>query len=86
MKILTIELEDDAAQLATEKARRANLTVSEWIGDRIAGRCRVRAAGARDALGYPAGWFERTAGSLAGEEDFHEPADPPPTPVAPLEL
>ena len=86
MTTLTIELEDHAARIATEKARRANLTLSEWIGDRISGRCRVRSAGERDASGYPVGWFERTAGSLAGVEDFREPGDPPPDPVAPLEL
>ena len=86
MKSLTIKLEDAAARLATEKARRANLTLSEWIGHRIAGRCRVRAAGERDALGYPVGWFERTNGALAAVEDFCEPADPPPASIAPLEL
>ena len=86
MTTLTIELEDDAARLAAEKARRANFTLSVWISLRIAGHHRARAAGERDALGYPEGWFERTAGSLAGVEDFREPADPAPAPVVPLEL
>ena len=86
MTTLMIEIEDDAARLAAEKARRANLTVSEWIARRIAGRSRVRTTGARDALGYPAGWFERTTGALAGVEDFCEPGDAPLAPVAPLEI
>ncbi len=86
MTTLTIELPDDDARLAAEKARRAHMTLAEWIGLRIAGRRRVRSAGGRDALGYPAGWFERISGSLAEVEDFREPADPPVVPVAPLEL
>ena len=85
MTTLMIEIEDDAARLAAAKARRANLTVSEWIARRIAGRSRVRTAGTRDALGYPTGWFERTTGALVGVEDFCEPADLSPTPVGPLE-
>ena len=86
MTTLTIELPDEAARLAAEKARRAHLTLAEWIGLRIAGRRRTRGAAAgRDALGYPAGWFERIGGSLAEVEDFREPADPPVAPVAPLE-
>ncbi len=83
---LTIELDDHAAEVATEKARQANLTLSEWIADRIVGRSRKQDIGERDAMGYPIGWFERTAGSLADVEDFCEPADPPPPPIAPLEL
>ena len=86
MTTLTIELPDEAARLAAEKARRAHMTLAEWVGMRIAGRRRARGAGGRDALGYPAGWFERTGGSLADVEDFREPADPPVAPVAPLEL
>jgi len=86
MTTLTIELPDEAARIAAEKARSAHMTLSEWVGMRIAGRRRARGAGARDALGYPAGWFERTGGSLADVEDFREPADPPATPVGPLEL
>lgn len=86
MTTLTIELPDEAARLAAEKARRAHMTLAEWVGVRIAGRRRARGAVGRDALGYPAGWFERTGGSLAEVEDFREPADPPVAPVAPLEL
>ena len=86
MTTLTIELPDDDARLAAEKARRAHMTLAEWIGLRIAGRRGAGNAGERDALGFPAGWFERTSGSLAEVEDFREPADPPVAPVAPLEL
>jgi len=86
MKTLTIELPDDAARIATEKARRAHLTLAEWVRLRIAGRRAVREVGARDSLGYPAGWFERTRGSLAEVEDFHEPADAAAAPVPPLDL
>ena len=86
MTTLTIEIGDDDTRLAAEKARRANLTVSEWIARRIAGKSRVRASGVRDAMGYPTGWFERTAGSLADVEDFREPGDPRPAPIAPLDL
>ncbi len=86
MTTLTIELPDEAARIAADKARRAHMTLAEWVGLRIAGRRRARGTGGRDALGYPAGWFERTSGSLAEVEDFREPADPPVAPVAPLEL
>lgn len=86
MTTLTIELPDEAARIATAKARRAHMTLAEWVGLRIAGRRRARVTGERDALGYPPGWFERTSGSLADVADFREPADPSVPPVAPLEL
>ena len=86
MTTLTIELPDEAARLATEKARRAHLTLAEWVRVRIAGRRRTREVAERDRLGYPPGWFERTCGSLAGVEDFREPADAPAAPVPPIEL
>jgi hypothetical protein len=86
MSTLTIELSDEAARMAAEKARRANMTLAEWIGMRIAGRRMARTVSDRDAMGYPPGWFERIRGSLADVEDFREPADPPVAPVAPLEL
>lgn len=86
MTTLTIELPDETARLAAEQARRAHMTLSEWISARIAGRRRARGLGERDALGYPPGWFERTCGSLADVDDFCEPADPPVPPIGPLEL
>lgn len=86
MTTVTIELPDEAARIAAEKARRANMTLAEWIGVRIAGRRKSGKRGEHDAMGYPSGWFERTAGSLADVDDFHEPADVPAKPIAPLEL
>ena len=86
MTTLTIELPDDAARVAAEKARRAHMTLAEWIRLRIAGSRRAAATGERDALGYPPGWFARTAGSLADVGDFHPPEDPPAAPITPLEL
>jgi hypothetical protein len=86
MTTLTIQLPDEAARLAAEKARRAHMTLAEWAGLRIAGRRMSRDTSGRDALGYPVGWFERTCGALAEVEDFYEPADPPVAPVAPLDL
>jgi hypothetical protein len=56
------------------------MTLFYWIGLRIAGR-RARKASEPDAMGYPAGWFERTSGSLADMDDFREPEDPPVAPV-----
>ena len=85
MTTLTIELADEAARIAAEEAHRAYMTLSEWIGIRIAGRRRVRSAAGCDALGYPTGWFERSCGGLADVEDFRDPADPPAAPVALLE-
>lgn len=85
MTTVTIRLPDEAARLAAEKARRAHMTLAEWVGMRIAGRRRARSACERDARGYPPGWFERISGSLADVEDFREPADPPLAPVAPPE-
>ena len=76
MTTLTIELPDDTARLATEKARRAHMTLAEWVRVRIAGRRRATGAADRDALGYPVGWIERTCGSLGDVEDFREMADP----------
>ena len=84
--ILTIELPDADARLAEEKARRANMTLSEWAALRIVGRTRLRAAGERDEKGYPIGWFERHAGALADVEDFREPEDRPAPPIDPIEL
>jgi hypothetical protein len=86
MTTVTIELPDEAARIAAEKARRANMTLAEWIGVRIAGRRRTDKMGELDTMGYPAGWFERTAGSLADVDDLHEPVDVPAKPIAPLEL
>jgi cytosine/adenosine deaminase-related metal-dependent hydrolase len=86
MTTLTIELPDEAARVAEAKARLAHMSLSEWIGSRIAGRRALRANGGRDAMGYPGGWFARTSGSLAGVDDFREPPDAPLKAVAPLEL
>ena len=86
MTTLTIELPDEAARHATEQARRAHLTLAEWVRVRIAGRRRTREVAERDPLGYPPGWFERTCGSLAGVEDFREPADAAAAPLPPIEL
>ncbi|HEY2342402.1 MAG TPA: hypothetical protein VGH90_05195, partial [Chthoniobacteraceae bacterium] len=69
-----------------EKARRAHLTLGEWIRVRIAGRRQIAIAGERDAMGYPLNWFERTGGSLADVEDFCAPDDRPATPISPLDL
>lgn len=85
MSTLTIELPDETARLAAEKAGQVNLTLAEWVSLRIAGRSRVRAATALDDMGYPSGWFEHTAGSLAEVEDFREPDDFSELPVGPLE-
>jgi len=85
MKTLTIELPDDVASAAEERAHRANMTLAEWVVSRIAGR-REQATGVRDAMGYPTGWFERTTGALADVEDFHEPEDRPATTIAAIEL
>jgi hypothetical protein len=86
MTTLTIELTDEAASVAAEKARRARMTLAEWIRVRINGRRRIMAAGQRDGMGYPMGWFERSVGSLADVEDFSAPDDPPPAPIPPLNL
>ena len=86
MSTLTIELSDEAACMAAEKARDAHMTLAEWVSMRIAGRRMARTVSDRDAMGYPPGWFERTRGSLSDVEDFREPADRPVAPVAPLEL
>ena len=86
MMTLNIELPDEAVRVAKEKARQAHMSLTEWIGVRIAGRRGTRGEGERDEMGYPLGWFERTCGALADVEDFREPADPPPKPIAPLEL
>jgi len=85
MTTLTIELPDADARLAEERARRAHMTLAEWISLRITGRAGVRAAGARDEMGCPIGWFERTSGALADVEDFREPADHPEPPTAATE-
>jgi hypothetical protein len=85
MTTLTIELPDEAARLAAEKASRVHLTLAEWVRLRIVGR-RARAVVERDGFGYPMGWFERTCGSLAGVEDFREPEDSMVEPVPPIEL
>lgn len=85
MTKLTIELPDADARLAEERARRARMTLAEWISLRITGRTRGRTAGERDELGYPPGWFERTAGALADVDDFREPEDHPEPPIAATE-
>jgi len=85
MKTLTIELPDDVASAAEERARRANMTLEAWISSRIAGR-RNRVGTERDSMGYPSGWFERTTGALADVEDLREPEDPPATSIAAIEF
>ena len=50
-RVLTMELPDEAARVAAEKARRAHMSLAEWIGVRIAGRRGTRGAGVRDAVG-----------------------------------
>jgi hypothetical protein len=76
MKTLTIELPDDVASAAEERAHRANMTLGEWITSRIVGR-RNRPPVVRNSMGYPLDWFERTAGALADVEDLREPEDRP---------
>ena len=71
MTTLTIELPDDTARLATEKARRAHMTLAEWVRVRIAGRRRTTGATDRDALGYPAGWFELAKGRSSACRHAH---------------
>ena len=75
MKTLTIELAGDAAEMAEARARRAKMSVEEWVASRITG-LRGGAMGERDSMGYPKDWFERTTGSLA-DVDIREPEDPP---------
>ena len=86
MTTLTIQLSDEMARLAAEKARLADMTVSEWITSRIAGRRRARSSAKKDPLGYPLGWFERTCGSLADVDDFRESEDSSEPPISPLDL
>ena len=86
MTTLTIELPDEAARQAEAEARRARVSVSEWIAARILGRRRPRADIARDDRGYPLGWFEQTHGSLADVQDLVPPADTPPEAVRSIEL
>lgn len=57
MMALTIDLPDDAARAAAEKARRTNRTLAEWIRVHIAGRWSAVSVAERDALGYPHGWL-----------------------------
>ncbi len=73
MKTLTIELPDEAVSEAEARARRAKMTLAEWIAARIVGRASPQVE--RDGMGYPHGWFERTAGSLADVADLTEPED-----------
>lgn len=84
MATLTLELPDTVVRIAEEKARRANMTLSEWAALRIAGSS-VRATGELDEKGYPIGWFERHAGALADVEDFREPKDRLAPPIDPIE-
>lgn len=81
MKTLTIEFPDEAVSAAEALARRGNMTLPEWIRARITGHRRLHRRGTRDAMGYPVGWFERTAAALADVEDFRRPEDRPATPV-----
>ena len=85
MTTLTIELPDAAIRIAEEKARRAHMTLEQWASLRIIGRGRARSPSDCDELGYPPGWFERTAGALADVNDFCEPEDRPEPPIAATE-
>jgi hypothetical protein len=86
MTTLTIELPDADARIAEEKARRANMPLSEWARLRLTGRRRVHVAVPCDEMGYPIGWFDRHAGALADVTDFREPEDRPESPIEPIEL
>jgi hypothetical protein len=85
MKTVTIELPDNVASAAQERANRANMTLAEWIASRIGGG-QDRVGGVRDSMGYPTDWFERTTGALADLEDFREPEDHPATNIPAIEL
>ena len=71
MSSIAHELDETLRKLDPETARRVEHLVREALA--LAGRAPV----AKDALGYPSGYFEATAGSFAGEP-LDRPAPLPP--------
>ena len=73
MSTLTIELSDDlAARLAAVSAAQ-KMPPSKWAKEAVARALPPMP----DAQAWPAGYFEKFPGCLAGD-DWQPPADPPP--------
>lgn len=78
MSTLALELDRVLAQLDGQSAMALEQTVREAL---IAAKLRAANGAAKDPLGYPLGYFERTSGSFA-----REPLDPAPElPMQPRE-
>ena len=71
MSSIAQELDESLRKLDPETAQRVEHLVREALA--LAGRAPM----AKDALGYPSGYFEATAGSFAGEP-LDRPASLPP--------
>ena len=71
MSSIAQELDESLRKLDPETAQRVEYLVREALA--LAGR----APTAKDALGYPSGYFEATAGSFA-DEPLDRPAPLPP--------
>lgn len=71
MSTVALELDQTLRQLDTDTAALLERAVRDALA--LAARRTVRHADTVDRLGYPAGYFETTAGSFA-----NEPLEPPP--------
>jgi hypothetical protein len=77
MSALTNELEQTLSELDGQSAIALERLVRDAIA--LARPAKTNGTTALDAKGWPAGYFEKYEGCLAGD-DWQPPADPPPEP------
>lgn len=76
MSVIALELDRTLASLDSQSAAALERLVRDALA--LASPRNARATGsATDAIGWPAGYFDETAGSFA-TEPLEAPADPPP--------
>jgi hypothetical protein len=82
MSMLTIELSDEVAARLKAASAAQHVKPAQWAKEAVekALPATVNGSIAVDAKGWPAGYFEKYAGCLAGD-DWQPPADPPPEPA-----
>jgi hypothetical protein len=78
MSTLTIELEQILSELDDRSASALERLVRDAM--ELARPAQANGVAAVNAQGWPAGYFEQTAGAFAGEP-FDLPHDPPPEPT-----
>jgi hypothetical protein len=77
MSTLTIELSDDLAARLEAVSAALKVRPAQWATEAVARALPRNLSGLAVGKGWPAGYFEKYAGCLAGD-DWEPPTDPPP--------